>query len=49
MAYITGGTVTAIAVDGVATGLTSGGVVVPAGKKLEITYSVAPTLTVTLL
>lgn len=40
---ITGGTVTAITVDGVATGLTSGTVIVPSGRKIAITYSVAPT------
>lgn len=41
---ITGGTVTAIAVDGVATGLTSGAIPVPSGKNLKVTYSVAPTV-----
>jgi hypothetical protein len=49
LACITGGTVTAVTIDGVATGLTSGAFVVPVAKKLEITYSVAPTLAVTLL
>lgn len=41
--YVSGGTVTAITVDGTATGLTSGTVRVPLGKTLAITYSVAPT------
>lgn len=40
---VTGGTVTVIAVDGVATGLTSGSVFVPAGKNITLTYSSAPT------
>lgn len=40
---ITGGTVTVIAVDGVATGLTSGTVIVPTGKTITLTYSSAPT------
>jgi hypothetical protein len=40
---IVGGTVTVIAVDGTATGITSGTVVVPAGKNIAITYSVVPT------
>lgn len=39
---VTGGTVTVIAVDGVATGLTSGTVIVPSGKTITLTYSVAP-------
>lgn len=39
---ITGGTVTVINVDGTATGLTSGTVIVPAGKNITLTYSVAP-------
>lgn len=42
---VSGGTVTAITVNGVATGLTSGAVVVPAGQAIAITYSVAPTWT----
>jgi hypothetical protein len=42
---ITGGTVTAIAVDGTASGLTSGTVIVPSGKSITLTYSVAPTWT----
>ncbi len=41
---VSGGTVTVITVDGVATGLTSGTVIVPSGKTFAITYSVAPTL-----
>lgn len=41
---VSGGTVTAIAVDGVAQGITSGTVFVPAGKTFAITYSAAPTL-----
>jgi hypothetical protein len=47
MVYVAGGTVTAITVDGLVTGITSGAVMVPAGKKIELTYSVAPTWTVT--
>lgn len=43
MVYISGGTVTAIAVGGTATGLTSGGVLVPAGETITLTYSAAPT------
>jgi hypothetical protein len=39
---ITGGTVTVIAVDGTATGLTAGTVIVPTGKAITLTYSVAP-------
>jgi hypothetical protein len=41
---VSGGTVTAITVDGVAQGVTSGTVFVPTGKTFAITYSVAPTL-----
>lgn len=41
--YITGGTVTAIVVDGVTLGLTSGSVRVPCGNYIAITYSVTPT------
>jgi hypothetical protein len=40
---ITGGTVTAIAINGVTTGLTSGVFYVPAGGTVTVTYSVAPT------
>ena len=43
MVYVTGGTVTAIAVGGTATGLTAGGFHVPAGSTITLTYSVAPT------
>lgn len=39
---VTGGTVTGIAVDGVTTGLTSGMVIVPRGKSIVLTYTVAP-------
>lgn len=46
---ITGGTVTVIKVDGATTGLTSGTVIVPSGKTVAITYSVAPTWVWTLL
>jgi len=46
---VNGGTVTAIAVDGTATGLTTGLVVVPTGKTITLTYSSAPTWTWTLL
>ena len=46
---VTGGTVTAIAVDGTATGLTSGTVIVPCGKSFAITYSSSPTLRAQLL
>jgi hypothetical protein len=46
---IVGGTVTVIAVDGTATGLTSGTVIVPAGKTVTLTYSAAPTWVWTLL
>lgn len=41
---VSGGTVTAISVDGVAQGITSGMVLVPSGKQFAVTYSVAPTL-----
>lgn len=40
---VAGGTVTAITVDGHATGLTTGTVFVPTCKTIAITYSVAPT------
>lgn len=40
---VNGGTVTAIKVDGVTQGVTSGVVVVPAGINISITYSVVPT------
>ena len=41
--YITGGTVTAIVVGGVTTGLTAGTFIVEATKTISITYSAAPT------
>lgn len=41
--FITGGTVTAIAIGGTATGLTSGSFRVPSGQTITLTYSVAPT------
>jgi Pectate lyase superfamily protein len=40
---VTGGTVTAITVDGVVTGLTSGTVIVPSGKAISWTGTGAPT------
>jgi hypothetical protein len=40
---VTGGTVTAIAVNGVSLGITSGTVFVPSGKTITLTYSSAPT------
>lgn len=43
MVYVAGGTVSAIAVDGVATGLTSGGVRVLAGSSVTVDYTAAPT------
>jgi hypothetical protein len=43
--HVTGGTVTAVAVGGVATGLTAGAFRVPAGQSITLTYSVAPTWT----
>ena len=43
--YVTGGTVTAIAIGGTATGLTSGQFFVPAGETITLTYSAAPTWT----
>ena len=42
---ISGGTVTAIAVNGVSTGQTSGTFTVPAGGSITVTYSVAPSFT----
>lgn len=41
--YVTGGTVTVIAVDGTATGLTSGSFRLSNGQSITLTYSVAPT------
>lgn len=43
---VSGGTVSAISANGVATGLTSGQFFVPAGKTLVITNTVIPTVTV---
>lgn len=40
---VTGGTVTAIAVNGTATGLDAGNFVVPSGGTITLTYSAAPT------
>lgn len=40
---ITGGTVSAIKVNGTSTGLTAGSFVVPPGGTISLTYSVAPT------
>jgi hypothetical protein len=42
--YVSGGTVTAVAVSGVTTGLTSGNFYIPSGSAFTLTYSVAPTL-----
>lgn len=41
--FVTGGTVTAIAIGGTTTGLTSGAFRVPAAQTITYTYSVAPT------
>lgn len=43
---ISSGTVTAIAINGVSTGQTSGTFTVPAGGSLTVTYSVTPTFAV---
>ncbi len=40
--HISGGTVTAIAIDGQATGVTSGLVMLPSGRNITLTYSSAP-------
>src|SRR5579875_1168113 len=40
---ITGGTVTAVTVNGKSTGLTSGSFVVPPGGTISMTYTAAPT------
>ena len=45
MVYVTGGTVTAVAIGGTATGFTSGAFRVPANQTITLTYSVAPTWT----
>jgi hypothetical protein len=42
--FVTGGTVSAISIGGIATGLTSGAFRVPATQTFSITYSVAPTV-----
>jgi hypothetical protein len=42
--YVSGGTVTVIAVNGVTTGLTSGNITLRPGDSVAITYSEAPTL-----
>jgi hypothetical protein len=44
MINVTGGTVSAITVAGLATALTSGSFWIPANKQITITYSVAPTV-----
>ena len=41
--YVSGGTVTEIAVGSTTTGLTSGSVFIPAGETITLTYSAAPT------
>lgn len=46
---ISGGTVSAIAVAGTTTGLTSGTVIVPSGNTITLTYSAAPSWVWTLL
>lgn len=46
---VTGGTVTAIAVDGTALGVTSGTVIVPAGKNIALTYTGSPSWVWTLI
>lgn len=43
--YVTGGTVTVIAINGAATGLTSGSFVLGPNETITLTYSVAPTWT----
>jgi hypothetical protein len=43
MVYVTGGTVSAVAVSGVTTGQTTGAFFVPAGGSITLTYTVAPT------
>lgn len=40
--FVSGGTVSAIAINGVTTGLTSGAFRVPAGQSITLTYTVAP-------
>jgi hypothetical protein len=46
---VSGGTVTAITVDGVNTGQTSGTVLVPSGRSITLTYSAPPTWVWTIL
>lgn len=46
---ISGGTVSAVTIDGQITGLTSGAFTLPTGRRITLTYSVAPTWTWTLL
>ena len=41
---VSGGTISAISANGVATGLTSGSFLVPAGNTLVVTYTAAPTI-----
>jgi pectate lyase-like protein len=41
--FVTGGTVSAIAIGGTATGVTSGSFRVPSGQTITLTYTVAPT------
>lgn len=43
--FVTGGTVSAIAIGGTSTGLTSGSFRVPANQTITLTYTVAPTWT----
>ena len=43
MVYVTGGTVSAIAIGGTPTGLTSGAFFLPAGESITLTYTAAPT------
>jgi hypothetical protein len=44
MVYVSGGVVTAITVNGSATGLTAGGFLVPAGKTIVVTYTGTPVM-----
>lgn len=43
--FVTGGTVTAVAIGGTSTGLTSGSFRIPSGQTITLTYSAAPTWT----
>lgn len=47
--YVAGGAVSAIAIDGVTLGVTSGLVVLPTGKTITLTYTAAPTWVWTVL